>query len=261
MTATQPVLNPLVDPAEVAYRNHERKVRRRQIVIIGVAASLAISFATWKVMKHLTAAWWLEANSFKVEWAATKVNWKLGGSTTVRYSPRSWFLAGQMPILNLKYLKDLHRLEELDVSTLSGMRDANFADLGDLTALRRLNLDRGPRSSSGYVESGELTDATLARIGRLTRLEELDLTGHRITDAGLEHLKGLDQLRSLDLEATEITDVGLERLKALPALTSLVLTKTKVTARGVAAFEASRPFVKVLSDTTPIVVPGSMNPP
>ncbi len=244
------------DPAEVAYWNHRKVVRRRQLVAFLVAAILILSFVVWKVARHMTATWWLEANHFDVLWAVEKDNWKQGGSTTVRFAGRNYFgLTGERPNLDLKFLKDLHHLEELDLSTLSGLRDADLATLDDLTALRRLSLGRSRQAEWILSDPGVLTEATFARIGQLTRLEALDLRGQRITDTGLKDIAGLAELRSLDLEGTKVTDASLERLKALRNLKSLDVTNTKVTAKGVADFESSRPGVRVLSDPPPMAPP------
>jgi hypothetical protein len=63
------------------------------------------------------------------------------------------------------------------------------------------------------------TDATLAEVGRLTRLQRLDLCSSPVTDAGLVHLKGLTKLRYLDLAGTQVTDAGVRELsQALPGL-------------------------------------------
>ena len=61
------------------------------------------------------------------------------------------------------------------------------------------------------------TDADLADVAMLSRLDWLDLTGAPITDAGLKHLKGLKRLRSIMLIDTAVTEEGAKRLhEALP---------------------------------------------
>ena len=62
-------------------------------------------------------------------------------------------------------------------------------------------------------------DAALAHVGRLRRLQELELSTSEVTDAGLKHLMGLTSLKKLDLENTNVTDAGVQELqKALPKL-------------------------------------------
>src|SRR6516164_6855048 len=63
------------------------------------------------------------------------------------------------------------------------------------------------------------TDATLAEVGRLTRLQRLDVFSSSVTDAGLAHLKGLTKLAVLGLPGTQVTDAGVRELsQALPGL-------------------------------------------
>jgi hypothetical protein len=247
---TAPNVVAIDDPAEVAYWRRRRVVRRRQFWTIVVAAVLATGYVGWKIGRHLIASAWLEANHFKVVWEADKDTWKRGGVTTVKYvDPRSFFQdAGRHS--NLRLLTWLHRIEGLDLSQLTGLRDAHLVILDDLTGLRSLNLDWNSRLPWMWQkqESPGLTDATLARIGRLSRLRTLSVGGQVITDAGLKHLAILDQLQSLDLVGTEITDAGLEHLKTLRSLKSVDLTRTNVTAQGVSNFEAAMPGVKVVAD-------------
>jgi Leucine Rich repeat len=61
--------------------------------------------------------------------------------------------------------------------------------------------------------------AALAQVGRLRRLEELELSTSEVTDVGLKHLMGLTTLKKLDLGSTQVTDAGAQELqRALPNL-------------------------------------------
>ncbi len=239
------------DFSEEADRNYRRLVRRRQFLVIAVSSLVLISYLGWNFVKHLTAACWLEANHYVVLWTIEKENWKQGGSTTVRFSAQQNFINSERPIHDLKFLKDLHHLEELDLSNLVRIRDVHLANLGDLSALRRLNLDRSLHPDWIKEKEPGLTDPTIAQVGRLSRLLELNLGGHRFSDDALKSLASLNQLRSLDLVGSEVTDACLEHLKGLPSLRTLDLRGTRVTAQGVAKFEASRPLVRVIDDAKP----------
>ena len=62
-----------------------------------------------------------------------------------------------------------------------------------------------------------VTDAGLANLEGLTKLQSLNLAKTKVTDAGLEHLKTLTALRSLDVSETAVTDAGKKGLQqALP---------------------------------------------
>jgi len=79
---------------------------------------------------------------------------------------------------------------------------------------------------------GEVDDATMAAVSRLTGLTNLLLQGANITDAQLVHLKGLTNLIQLDLSKTQVTDVGMVHLKSMTNLGVLKLISTKITNSG-----------------------------
>jgi hypothetical protein len=62
------------------------------------------------------------------------------------------------------------------------------------------------------VGSTKGSDADLAQVGRLGRLEQLSLNGTSVTDSGMTHLKGLTGLKLLELETIKITDAGVREL-------------------------------------------------
>jgi hypothetical protein len=80
------------------------------------------------------------------------------------------------------------------------------------------------------------TDAILAHVGQLRRLERLDARSMRVTDAGLAHLGGLSGLRSLSCLGTpELTDAGLAHLAGLERLEALVIDgPTRIEGPGLA---------------------------
>lgn len=62
-----------------------------------------------------------------------------------------------------------------------------------------------------------ISDDDLKAIGKLSKLERLDLTGNKhVTDRGLQYLKGLKYLTHLDIRRTSVTTQGLRQLKELP---------------------------------------------
>lgn len=78
-------------------------------------------------------------------------------------------------------------------------------------------------------DADNITDADLAHLENLTRLESLSLTGLTISDAGLASLLGLENLRQLSLNDVALTEIGLVHLEALPALESLSLGRMVLT--------------------------------
>jgi hypothetical protein len=85
--------------------------------------------------------------------------------------------------------------------------DADLAHVGDLGRLEGLVL----------IDSS-VTDSGLAHLRRSTTLKSLFLAGTRISDSGLAHLKGLTRLQALSLMDTAVTDAGLVHLNGLSAL-------------------------------------------
>jgi hypothetical protein len=80
-----------------------------------------------------------------------------------------------------------------------------------------------------------VTDAGLAALEPMHRLQRLHLDQLKITDGGLAHLSQLRQLEYLNLRGTRVTDTGLPSLRTLPRLRSLYVWQTAVTPAGVKA--------------------------
>jgi Leucine-rich repeat (LRR) protein len=77
-----------------------------------------------------------------------------------------------------------------------------------------------------------ITDADLARIGRVRELRKLDLSHTRITDAGIELLKDLPAVRELSLYYAEyVNGDGLAHLRGWKQLEVLNLRGTRVTSK------------------------------
>jgi len=158
------------------------------------------------------------------------------------------------------------RVTDLDLDTISLLSNLEDLDLGV-----GLNLGRGgkPAVTGGgncKVTGGlQLTDLGLAKLGKLTKLRRLNMSGAHLTPAGLKVLAGLPlerlslwnidalndaaasvlveipTLTHLDLSLTSLTDKGLQTLAKLPNLKALYLTETKVTPGAVDAFQKANP--------------------
>jgi Leucine-rich repeat (LRR) protein len=114
----------------------------------------------------------------------------------------------------------------LKLSFCDDITDAGLAHLKGLTKLEKLDISH----------CDNITDAGLAHLKGLTKLERLDISFNAITDAGLAHLKGLTKLERLELNASEkITDAGLAHLKGMAKLERLNLYHcVKITDAGLA---------------------------
>lgn len=96
-----------------------------------------------------------------------------------------------------------------------------------------------------YLHGTAVTDADLAMLNKLTRLENLFLGRTKISDAGLEHLKGATHLKTLSLNGTAVTDAGLKQLTDLKELKTLNVQETKVTATGADELRRALPQVTI----------------
>lgn len=72
------------------------------------------------------------------------------------------------------------------------------------------------------------TDADLVELGRLTRIEFLDLNGAKVTDAGLAAIEKLTHLRWIYLNDASISDEGLKHLVGFLRLEVLELRRTNI---------------------------------
>ena len=144
-------------------------------------------------------------------------------------------------------VRGLTRLRSFFLYITEGVADQDLAALAPLRNLKLLWFYREDRAG-GLPPSGEararITDAGLQHLAGLTRLEQLNLMGHRITDAGLRHLAGLTRLTDLNLSGPGITDAGLEHLRRLGRLERLSLYQTRVTPAGRRALRRHLPLLE-----------------
>jgi hypothetical protein len=101
--------------------------------------------------------------------------------------------------------------------------DAELVHVGKLRRVERLDLYGSPITASG-----------LGHLQPLTHLQTLLLVRTKVGDAGLARLAALKNLRVLSLEGTELSDDGLAHLRDLTNLADLNLASTAVTDRGLA---------------------------
>jgi Leucine-rich repeat (LRR) protein len=144
----------------------------------------------------------------------------------------------------LVHLRELGRLEDLQIREAPGITDAGLVHLEGLTRLRQLVLDKtsvqgpGLKSLAGLTRLEVLqtscapTDEDVAPLRGLVSLRYLAFSGTRLTDRGLAHLKGLTTLKGLLLvgdPSRDITSAGLVHLQGMRQLERLSLSGTSVT--------------------------------
>ncbi len=118
--------------------------------------------------------------------------------------------------------------------------DVGLAHLSDLSGLRVLALRRTAITGDG-----------VARLGRLWRLQSLDLAWTDVGDAALVHLRPLVCLRHLDLGRTRVTGIGLGNLAQAHLLAVLVLRWTPLKERHLGALAGFRSLRQVDLTGTP----------
>ena len=103
------------------------------------------------------------------------------------------------------------------VGTVGSADQPADARAAAIKAIKQLGGTIGDDEKRVDLNRSQVTDADLAHLSVLTKLEFLNLYDTAITDAGLEHLKGLTNLNFLMLKQTNVTDAGVVKLKqALP---------------------------------------------
>ena len=112
--------------------------------------------------------------------------------------------------------------------------DADLAHIGNLGKLEGLVL----------IDSS-VTDAGLAHLRRSTTLKSLFLAGTRISDSGIAQLKELTRLKELSLMDTAVTDAGLAHLNGLSALEQLHASNAQFTDSGVGELRKSLPTLRI----------------
>ncbi|HCS53707.1 hypothetical protein [Rubinisphaera sp.] len=123
---------------------------------------------------------------------------------------------------NLGEFTHLTELRELSLMAKVGIEDRHLKCLRSMPNLERLYL------------RGEITDAGLDHLIRLSQLRRLGLDETMITNAGLQQLTQLDRLEYLGIVGTQVTREGLVILKEFPALTEVSISPRGVTAQDLA---------------------------
>ena len=163
------------------------------------------------------------------------------------------------------------------ISLLAGLEDLNVG-FGVALGTPRPN-DLGPPDGEAEcrIAGGtRITDLGLTRLAKLTKLQQLDVSGSAVTSDGLKALAPLQQLRrlnlwnvrgiddravpylealpnltTLDLSNTAVSDQALARLAKLAHLRRLYLNETKVSADALSAFQKEHPSVFISAGERP----------
>lgn len=161
-----------------------------------------------------------------------------------------------IPGLDGNQLVHLRSLSNLLCIQFDGRRnvDAALEAISSMPMLELLSIHGGGSGTAAGVRKLERLDTlrglslmffanpldeALDAIGRIRRLDYLNLTGSNVSDAGMPHLAGLEHLRFFALGDTKITDAALPVLARLPSLEILILQREAVTDAGLGALAES----------------------
>ncbi len=126
-------------------------------------------------------------------------------------------------------LDNQHALKWLDIG-FSNARDQDVDWVYQNKQLQRLSFEGTSIGTPG-----------LARVGSLTALEELDLSGCPVDDESIKLLSRNRGLKTLWLTKTLVTDAVLKTLDAIPSLSSVDIQLTQISSQAWEAFTKSHP--------------------
>jgi hypothetical protein len=126
----------------------------------------------------------------------------------------------------LQRLATVTTLRRLDVSNCA-IQGPGLEHVGKLTGLQELNLTLTP-----------VTDHALQHLSGLTELRKLGLASTQCTGTGFRHLKSLRKLESVNFHFTPLNDAGLQAISQVPISDRLWFAHTHFTDAGAASLSA-----------------------
>lgn len=183
----------------------------------------------------------------------------LGGATGVGQGGSAVASAGPAPVSPVLTMKvpapDAKAVEELKKANLLVLplsKEQNQVEVNAVNATSFSDAQAAllPKLSEQIVwlklGDTQISDATLAQVGKLKNLQKLHLDQTKITDAGLKQLRPLANLEYLNLYGTGVTDAGLAELQNLKSLKTVYLWQTKTTEAGIANLKKAMPSLEVV---------------
>jgi hypothetical protein len=114
---------------------------------------------------------------------------------------------------DLLYLRPAAQIEDLNVAYSEHITDIGMSVIKDWQNLKRLD-----------VSGTQAADGMLALLGRLPRVESLDVAGSDVTDDGIQELLPLTSLKHLGLGRSRLGEGAVETLGLMDNLQSLDLS-------------------------------------
>jgi hypothetical protein len=163
----------------------------------------------------------------------------------------------------MRYLSTMQELENIDIAG-TPITDDGLLHLAGLTNLHAIAfpsnekiteaglavLDNFPHLTHLNLFGVKIGGPTVARIAKLSTLDNLDIGWPTMIDADLVELSTLRQISYLDLRNSSVTDAGIAHLETMPQLRYVDLAGAKVTLEGVAKLKRALPECQITSDFT-----------
>jgi hypothetical protein len=249
------------DDPETYYRSSRswtfRRWMRRITIACAVAAILLAPGAAWLAWEF--RQWKQEQTVLSVvrNYSQARVyTQRTGPKRLVKLMPRKLavifdrayglYLSGEGHALAgwSDHLGNLRELRTLDLLH-AGLTDADLAEIGKLQKLDRL-----------IVFDDRMTDAGVAHLAQLQHLRYLWLRSRSITDAGIAPLGSLASLEELEIDAPKMTDAALASLSELSALRRLKLVDAPVTDSGMRHLHRVKRLEYLDLDVTRVTIAG-----
>lgn len=145
----------------------------------------------------------------------------------------------------LEQFSGCRTLRTLVIERAPRVTAAGIAHLANMTSLESLSVHLAP-SDRPY------TSEDFASLGRLRRLQLLELTEHGVPDEAMEYIASLPSLVALKLEDTNVSDAGVARLRRLTALRILELQSTEISDASLATIGQFENLTELRLDRTEV---------
>jgi Leucine rich repeat len=208
-----------------------------------IAVIAVVLCVGWVGGRHMGAYLYFRALRADVNWQKFDTTAEAGFA--VNFRPAAHLVQDA----HLDRLESLYYLKMVDLTLCEDITDrgvgvlARFPDLRELHLSRQVNFwDPNDKQYHGPA----LTDAGLAMLQGLKKLEILSIDGTGVTDAGLQALVGMSSLEVLDISHTQVTNAGLETLKSMKKLRFIRLDGSRVTCEGARSLQAALPDAQLM---------------
>lgn len=165
-----------------------------------------------------------------------------------------WLEGSEITDKSIALIQDCTNIESVALSK-TNISDESLRILGTFSKLNLLLLEECQVTGKGLafvadlpiqdlnLENCDLDKGHFQVIGKMTKLEYLQLDSARFNPAWLKHISHLPKLNRVDCQFTALDDAGLQELLKLPTLERCKVYRTKVTSEMLEKAKTSHPHV------------------